>query len=224
MYLTRVLLRTPISANGVTAIMILTGACVAFALLIPGLPGAVLAAILAQTQMLWDCCDGEVARWRRDFSTAGVFLDKVGHFTAEGLIPIAWGLRAAGWPGEPVAGSPWPLVGLALSVLVLYNKSLNEMVHSARAQTGLAKVTDSAATYEPSPSGVARLRRLTRYFPFQRMYHSVEMSLLALLAAIADAVAGGLGPTKVVLAALAMLAVPAVLGHLAAILTSARLR
>ena len=66
------------------------------ALLIPGMPGAVLALLLGQMQMLWDCCDGEVARWRETFSPAGTFLDKVGHYTAESVIPVALGIRAAG--------------------------------------------------------------------------------------------------------------------------------
>ena len=78
-YLTRILLRTPITANGVTWLMVATGASAGLALLIPGLPGAVLAALLGQMQMLWDCCDGEVARWRQTTSPKGVFIDRVGH-------------------------------------------------------------------------------------------------------------------------------------------------
>ncbi|HCL70402.1 MAG TPA: transferase, partial [Actinobacteria bacterium] len=42
-----------------------------------------------QMQMLLDCCDGEVARWRDTSSPKGVFLDRVGHYVTEGLIPIA---------------------------------------------------------------------------------------------------------------------------------------
>jgi hypothetical protein len=63
-YLTRLLLRTPISANGVTWLMIVTGASIGPALLIQGWVGIALALFLSQLQMLIDCCDGEVARWR----------------------------------------------------------------------------------------------------------------------------------------------------------------
>ena len=63
-YLTMLFLRTRISANGVTGLMILAGWATAAALLIPGVPGALLALVLGQLQMLIDCCDGEVARWR----------------------------------------------------------------------------------------------------------------------------------------------------------------
>ena len=71
--------------------MILVGWSTAAALLIPGIWGALLAVVLGQLQMLVDCCDGEVARWRRTSSPAGVFLDKVGHYTTEALIPLALG-------------------------------------------------------------------------------------------------------------------------------------
>src|SRR5690606_27810339 len=56
-YLTWVLLRTSISANGVTGLMILVGWATAAALLIPGVTGAALALVLGQLQMLVDCCD-----------------------------------------------------------------------------------------------------------------------------------------------------------------------
>src|SRR3954451_21372523 len=118
-YLTRLLLPTPITPNGVTALMILCGAGAAAALVWEGLPGAVLAAALAQAQMLLDCSDGELARWRGDYSAAGVFLDKVGHYTAEGLLPLALGIRADG--GLTSMGGSTTL-GALLGMLVLFNK------------------------------------------------------------------------------------------------------
>ena len=134
-YLTRILLGTAITANGVTVLMIVTGAAAGAALLIPGLVGAVLAALLAQLQMLWDCCDGEVARWRQTFSPTGFFLDKLGHYTvAECAIPLALGVRADG--GFDSLGG-WTTLGALLAVLVLVNKSLNDAVHVARAVNGL---------------------------------------------------------------------------------------
>ena len=45
-YLTRILLRTPISANGVTYLMIATGISISGALLIPGFSGILLALLL----------------------------------------------------------------------------------------------------------------------------------------------------------------------------------
>lgn len=223
-YLTRVLLRTRITANGVTWLMVATGAAAAFALLIPGLPGAFLAAILGQLQMLWDCSDGEVARWRQTTSPKGVFIDRVGHYTAEGLIPIALGMRAAGFPEAGWLDSPWPLIGALISVMVLYNKALNDMVHVSRAYNDLPRLEERKEVGEPTRGTLRRLRSAARFFPFHRAYHSVELTLLALVAAIGDALVGDLAVTRVLVAALAVFGLVTIVGHLAAILSSSRLR
>jgi phosphatidylglycerophosphate synthase len=223
-YLTKILLRTPITANGVTWLMVATGMSAALALLIPGLPGAVLAAVLGQLQMLWDCCDGEVARWRQTTSPKGVFIDRVGHYTTEGLIPIALGLRAAGFPNAGWMDTPWPLIGALVSVLVLYNKSLNDMVHVSRAYNNLPRLEEKAEVAAPRSGGLRRVRSLARFFPFHRAYHSVELTILALIAAVIDVPLGDLGATRFLVGFLAIFGVITVLGHLASILSSSRLR
>lgn len=223
-YLTRILLRTPITANGVTWLMVATGAGAAFALLIPGLPGSVLAALLGQLQMLWDCSDGEVARWRQTTSPKGVFIDRVGHYTAEGLIPIALGMRAAGFPDAGWLATPWPFIGALLSVIVLYNKSLNDMVHVSRAYNGMPRLEEKASVAAPRASGLRRVRAAARFVPFHRAYHSVELTLLALVASVVDLALGDLAATRVLVAALTLLGVVTVIGHLASILSSSRLR
>ncbi len=221
-YLTRVLLGTAITANGVTVLMILTGAAAGAALLLPGLVGALLAALLAQLQMLWDCCDGEVARWRNTFSPAGFFLDKLGHTVAESAIPLALGVRADG--GFDSLGG-WTTLGAVLAVLVLVNKSLNDAVHIARAANGLPRLEDRAEEAAPQVSSIRRLRSLARFVPFHRAFHSIELTLLALVAGIVDAVTGGgLDATRLLVAVLVPAAGLTVVGHLAAILTSSRLR
>ena len=223
-YLTRILLRTPITANGVTWLMVATGAAAAFALLIPGIPGAVLALLLGQLQMLWDCSDGEVARWRQTTSPKGVFIDRVGHYTAEGLIPIALGMRAAGFPDAGWLDTPWPLVGALVSVLVLYNKALNDMVHVSRAYNNMPRLEEKAEVAAPRSGGLRRVRALVRFFPFHRAYHSVELTILAFLAAIGDLLMGDLAVTRFLVAFLAVFGVLTVIGHLASILSSSRLR
>ena len=183
-----------------------------------------LAAILGQMQMLLDCCDGEVARWRDTSSPKGVFLDRVGHYVTEGLIPIALGLRAAGFPEAGWAQNSWAFIGAVLAVLVLWNKALNDMVHVSRAYNGLPKLSDVAGVGVPQSSGLRRLRSVARLFPFYRAYHSVELTLLALLAGVVDAFTGDLAGTQFLVAALVILGVVTVLGHLVAILASSKLR
>ena len=220
-YITRIFLRAGVSANAVTGVMILIGWAAAASLLIPGLPGGILAAVLGQLQMLIDCTDGEVARWNQSQSPTGVFLDKIAHYSTEAFIAIALGVRAAG--GFDVS-SGWILVGALLAVVLLLNKSLNDFVHVARAYAGLPRVSESAAVSAPQPGLVATLRRLARYVPFHKMFHSIEMTLFALVAAVIDALLGDLTATRVLVGALFVFAILATIGHAVAILSSNRLR
>lgn len=224
-YQTRVLLKAGFSANGVTYLMIATGFAAGLALLIPGLPGGLLAAFFGQLQMLLDCSDGEVARWRQTSSPAGVFLDKLGHYLAEGFIPIALGIRAVGGVAELDATNlGFVALGLLLSVLVLFNKALNDMVHVARAFNGLPKLSESPAVAAPKSSALAKLRSLVRLFPFNRFFHSIEMTLLIAIAAIADLFVGDLVATQLLLQFMVIAAAITVIGHIVAILNSSRLR
>jgi phosphatidylglycerophosphate synthase len=223
-YLTWVLLKTRVSANQVTGLMILVGWSVAAALLIPGIWGAALALVLGQLQMLVDCSDGEVARWRGTKSPAGVFLDKVGHYTTEGLIPVALGVRAATWPIHD-ADWMWTTIGCALGLVIVLNKALNDMVHVARANAGLDKLVDRRdASTAPSGRKLASLRRLAKFLPFHRLYHSVELSMLAFVFALLALVIGDPLASRILVSALLPLAVLATVGHFLAIIASKRVK
>ena len=223
-YLTWMLLKTSISANGVTGLMILVGWATAFSLLIPGITGAALALVMGQLQMLVDCCDGEVARWRKTSSPAGVFLDKVGHYTTEALIPIVLGIRAAGYPFDAPEDFFWTTLGLALALLIVLNKALNDMVHVARANAGLPKLADRKGEAEPSQRMIARLRRAARFVPFHRLYHSVELTMVVFAAAIVGLFVGATVADRVLLTALIPLAMLALVGHFVVIMASRRVR
>ncbi|WP_165063716.1 CDP-alcohol phosphatidyltransferase family protein [Marisediminicola senii] len=223
-YLTWLLLKTSISANGVTGLMILVGWSTAFALLIPGIGGAALALVLGQLQMLVDCCDGEVARWRNTRSPAGVFLDKVGHYSTEALIPIALGIRAAGYPFDVPVDFVWTTIGFALALVIVLNKALNDMVHVARAGAGLEKLADRKSEAEPSGRIIARLRRAARFVPFHRLYHSVELTIIAFATALVGLVIGGPEADRILVCVLLPLSLLALIGHFVAIMASKRVR
>ena len=224
-YQTRILLRAGFSANGVTYLMIATGFAAGLALLIPGLPGGLLAAFFGQLQMLLDCSDGEVARWRQTSSPSGVFLDKIGHYVAEGFIPIALGIRAVGGVAElDPQNLGFVVLGLLLSVLLLFNKALNDMVHVARAFNGLSILSESPAVFAPQSAMLAKLRSIVRIFPFNRIFHSIEMTLLIAIAAVIDVFVGDLLATQLLLQFMVVTAGVTVIGHTIAILNSSRLR
>ncbi len=196
-YLTAALIRTPITANGVTGLMILAGFLAGPALLLPGVWGPLVGALLAQLQMFLDCSDGEVARWRRTSSPKGIFLDQIGHFAAEGSIGLFLGLRAMGLMASgPLGTHGWQyaFAGALLMAGIWLNKSLNMMVTVARVNAGLPKLPDAAEVRAlPSRSLVGRARRMARFVPFHRMFHSIELTLVTLVFSIVVAVVGG-GP------------------------------
>jgi len=223
-YVTRMLLPTGISANGVTWLMIVSGWVAAGALLVPTIVGAVLAAVFTQTQMMWDACDGEVARWRATASPKGVFLDKFGHYTIETLIAATWGVRAAGGLGDISGHLGWVTLGALLAWLLCLNKALNDMVHAARAVAGLERLPDSAQVSTPRSSLLARLRGAARFVPFHRVYHSIELTLIILVAGVADLAVGDLKATRCLLALVVPLALLSVIGHFVSIVSSDRVR
>jgi phosphatidylglycerophosphate synthase len=208
LYLTKLLLRTSITANGITYLMIVTGVSISLALQINSWSGLILALLLSQIQMLWDCCDGEVARWRNTQSPKGVFLDRVGHYLTEALIPLALANRIR-------EGNDYEILFLAslISLLIVLNKGFNDSVHVARAFAQLPKIADSASVGLPKSTILRVARAPFRIFAVQRLFHSVEMSILiTIFAASPNLIRYGLP-----------LAVFVTAGHLISIISSSKL-
>jgi phosphatidylglycerophosphate synthase len=223
-HVTRALLPTHISPNGVTWLMIVVGVLGALALPLPGLWGPLIAVVAMQVQILLDCSDGEVARWRQRFSPAGIYLDRVGHYLTEAAIPFALGLRADGWSWrEPLAVGGWTVLGLLVAVLVLLNKAFTDLVHVARAKTGRPMLEDVAATARSKVSGMAAVRRAFGYVPIFRAFIAVEASLLALVAGVVDVVRNDLSGTQWLVLLMVPLALVTAAGHLLGVLSSSRL-
>jgi phosphatidylglycerophosphate synthase len=229
-YLTRPLLAAGASANAVTGLMILAGALAGVATGWPGLAGAVLAALLVQLQMLLDCCDGEVARWRGTSSPVGIYLDRVGHYVAECGIALGLGVRVAAGDGRLGIDEAALTGGALLALLVALNKVENDLVHVSRAQAGMAAVRDAEEVRAPRGGALRTARRVARLIPFHRMFHSVELSLLVLFAAVSDTIVTDVTgaadrpvTTGLLILLLGAVAVT-VVGHLIAVLASPRLR
>ncbi|KJY34417.1 CDP-alcohol phosphatidyltransferase family protein [Streptomyces sp. NRRL S-495] len=214
---TRQLVRTSVAPNTLTWLMVVCGVGAGAALLVPGLVGAVLAAVLFQGFLLFDCVDGEVARWKRRFSTAGVYVDRLGAYLADAALMVGAGVRAARGGSEL-----WVSVGLAAALGVVLLKASTDLVDVARARSGLAPADEEST--QPRSQGIATARRLASVFKIHRVTNGIEASLVLLAAAVADVAVGGIGPTRAVVAGIAVITWGMVVAHLASILSSSRLR
>jgi len=221
---TRYLLNSPLSANQYTGLMIVAGLAAGAALLVPGLAGAILGALLIQLYLLLDCVDGELARWRKQTSITGVYLDRVGHYLSEAALLVGFGVRTADIFHKDGAATQWgwAFLGTLAALGAILIKAETDLVDVARTRSGLPAVKDEASA--PRSSGLALARRAAAALKFHRLVGGVEASLLILVAGIADHVHGDLLFSRIAVSALAAIAVLQTLLHLVSILASSRLR
>jgi phosphatidylglycerophosphate synthase len=220
-HLTRWVAPTRVSPNGLTWLMLFMGIGAAAVLTIPHWWAALVTVLLIQAQGIVDCMDGELARWRQHTGPVGIYVDRLGHYVTDGGLAIAVGVHADGGLGSMHG---WTTVGLATGFLVLLTKAETDLVHVARAQSGRERVVDTAEAAASHRSLLRRLRSMAGSLPINRALLALELSVLALVSAIVDAVHGGLSATRVLDVALLVIAGIVVVGHLLATVTSDRLR
>jgi phosphatidylglycerophosphate synthase len=103
-YLTWLLIHTPISANGVTFLFLLAGLVGAGAFTL-GTPIAWIAGtLLLWLSILFDFSDGEVARFRQESSWFGDYFEETVHAVL--VIAMYCGLSLGVWQRDPA--NPWP--------------------------------------------------------------------------------------------------------------------
>jgi len=208
------------SPNAVTVAFMVSGMAAGIVAAIPGLAAAVGVALLIQLYLLFDCSDGELARYTGRISATGVYLDRMGHYIAEAVLLAGLGVRAQ---GHITLAGGYVSAGLAAAVCATLIKAETDGVTVARASSGLAGQHDEEAL-TPRSQGLALARRLAAALRLHRIIQAVELSFLILAAAIADAADGSLTATRVLtVAALVVGALMAVV-HLMAVVASRRLR
>jgi phosphatidylglycerophosphate synthase len=216
---TRLLAPTRATPDTVTWAMVVSGLAAALVLTVPSVWATLAAVLLVQVQVLCDCSDGELARWRGWSGARGIYLDRFGHYTTDAGVVAAVGVHADGGLGS-VAG--WTTLGLAGAVLVLVSRAETDLVHVARAYVGLPRFEPTAVA--PQVTRIRRLRRIAYAFPVNRLLLAWDLSA-ALVAVIAiDVVAGSTVGDQVLSVVLVGVGVLVCLLHLLTILTSARLR
>ncbi len=217
LFATRLFLALRVTPNQLTGLMTVTGIGAGFALLWPGLPGAVLAAVLVQLYLLLDCSDGELARWTGQTSTTGIYLDRVGHYFCEAALLVGLGFRASG--GEPTG---YAVLGLAAALGAVLIKAETDLVDVARTRRGQPAVTEDEV--ELRSPGLARAREAALVLRFYRIILAIELSLVIVVAAVVDVIVGDLAATRVLTVVVAVVAAVQVVLHLVSVLASRRLR
>jgi phosphatidylglycerophosphate synthase len=220
-HVTRVLVPTRITPNAVTWSMMVAGVGAALVLTVPHVWAAVVAVLLVQLQGLLDCTDGELARWRGQSDPVGIYLDRLGHYVTDAGLAVAVGVHAQGGLGT-LGG--WTVIGLCCGFLALLTKAETDLVHVARAQSRRPPVLDDAEVAAPQAAGLRRIRSIATTIPFNRALLAIELSVLALVASIVDAARGDLTAMHVLDVVLLVIAGIVVVGHLLAVVSSARLR
>jgi phosphatidylglycerophosphate synthase len=208
------------SPNAVTLAYIACGIAAGVVIAIGGLPSAIGGAVLIQGYLLFDCSDGELARWTKRTSATGVYLDGVGHYLGESALLVGLGFRAQ---GHLTTSGTYVTAGLAAALLAMLVKAETDNVVVARAKAGLSSGHDDDAL-APTGGGLAIARRLASVLRVHRITHAIELSMLVLLAAIVDQLRGGLLATRVLLVACLVVSALMVAAHLLAIVASRRLK
>ena len=218
----RYLVNTRVTPNQLTYLMTLCGVLAAPALLVPGITGAVLGVVAVQLYLLLDCVDGEIARWRKQYSLAGVYMDRVGAYLTDAAVLVGLGLRAADLWGSGRIDWLWAFLGTLAALGAILIKAETDLVGVARHQTGKEPVKEAAA--EMRSSGMALARKAAAALKFHRLILGIEASLLILLLAILDSARGDLFFSRLGVAVLAGIALVQTLLHLVSILASSRLK
>ncbi|OGZ43159.1 MAG: hypothetical protein A3J55_02020 [Candidatus Ryanbacteria bacterium RIFCSPHIGHO2_02_FULL_45_17b] len=94
-FLTWLLVRTPLAPNTITLLSIFSGLIGAYFFLCPNGILKLLALFLFYLHLILDRVDGEVARYKKRFSLKGIYLDELNHYIIPPLffLSLAWGLK-----------------------------------------------------------------------------------------------------------------------------------
>jgi len=213
---TRLLVRTPVTANQLTGLMIVVGLLAAVAAGASGWITGVLAFVGVLLYFMLDLCDGEVARWHRRTSITGVYLDRVGHYVVEAALLTAYGFRA----GDQQLGG-WSTLGVAAALLAVLVKAESDLVDVARVRSGASKATDASVELRSAALGAAR--RAGQVLKVHQLTGALESSVLLLVAVAVDAATDSLDGSRVLVVVMAAIGAVMVVLHLASILLSRRL-
>ncbi|MFY9325820.1 MAG: CDP-alcohol phosphatidyltransferase family protein [Candidatus Nanopelagicales bacterium] len=217
-YVSYIFLKLNFSPTSVTWLMVLLGWLASWILTNPALWAVFLVFVLAQVQMLLDCSDGEVARVTKKFNPAGIYVDRIAHYTTESFFAVAFGIRL--YQNGDLRDVIW---GLLLALLIVFNKLLNDLVHVTRALSGLEKLSENPEVAVPNNILLKSVKVLFKLLPIHKLFHSIELAFIFLISGLIQYFFIE-NFERFTLQFLTITAFVVVVGHTAAILNSNRLK
>lgn len=131
-YPAKLFLYTPITPNQITLLWIVIQIISALFLISGEYIITLVALLIFQSMFILDCSDGIVARYKKQYSLNGIYLDHLGHYIADPLLLICFSMGVFNQYQSPI----YLLFGLIAAISFLLNKAitLNPAWYGEKAQ------------------------------------------------------------------------------------------
>lgn len=178
-YFTWLFVKLGLTPNQVTVVHILCGVAGAVLLTSQDTVAIVLGALLLQLWLIFDCTDGEVARYTKRFSERGIYLDYVGHylFNAVVFFPVIVAVYRHTGRADVIA-----LVSGLLVISAIFKRLLPDIVDIIRAKRRLEtqnqRYNFSQTGPDQNPAGEVPVRRPISERAILFVYNSVTIMLV----------------------------------------------
>ncbi len=183
-YVTAALAPLPVRANHVSAVNVLVGVAACALVAFGGRPAIVGGVLLLHLYAVLDSVDGELARLRKDYSLAGLFLEDWSAYTMiNGVnLSVAWYLQRCGW-------GAWPLV--AAVMLAAFGRNVMPVARRALIKSVLTRrppalLEAGASSPAPRESPLVRWGR----FVSESLLHCTNTWLVLSSLLVIEVVAG----------------------------------
>ncbi|HEY0697792.1 MAG TPA: DUF5941 domain-containing protein, partial [Micromonospora sp.] len=142
-WVTKACARIGLGPTGVTVLSVLMAVAAAGLFALGGRPALVTGAVLLYLGFVLDCVDGQLARYTRDFSPWGGWLDTMADRAKEYVVyaGLGWGVTRAG------LDDGWPVDGWTLAIAAITLQTVRHMT-----DTWYGALHDEAAR-RPKPAG-----------------------------------------------------------------------
>ena len=155
-YVTWLLARTPVSANGVTAVFSVLGAVAAAVVFVDAWWAPLVALALYRVHVVLDVVDGELARLRRTCSPVGAYMDYLTHYAVYSTVGFGMGVHAWRVTGD----ARMAVAGFALALGLMLNLASRDCWYRAHYGRG-GDVEGRRPLAIPSPLALAAARAVS---------------------------------------------------------------